>query len=189
VLDLLVLLTKLHFFTLRLTFQCSFAKLFLYFTGKCNYSNGIGMMKNTFASSKWLPALVLGAALSVPVVSFADIAVVVSPDSQLQNIAGKDLKNIYLGKTSKIAGVKYIPISLPNYDPAAIEFIDKLLGKSMKQYVSYWAQRVFTGKSAPPPELENSVILKTWLADNPEGIGYVDAKDVDDKVRVILVSK
>lgn len=58
--------------------------------------------------------------------------------------------------------------------------------KNDQQIKAYWAQLLFTGKGTPPKAVDSSVEIKKLLSDNPALIGYIDAEDVDDNVKVVF---
>lgn len=137
-----------------------------------------------FTDKKYLLIAATSLLLTLPAASMAEIAVIVNNQSSLSSIEKSDMKLVYLGKRSKIAGVKVIPVSLPDEDGATQEFLSSVVEKTTKQYKAYWARLVFSGKGAPPPQLEDSAELKAWVNKNPEGIGFINSKDVDDTIKV-----
>jgi hypothetical protein len=62
-----------------------------------------------------------------------------------------------------------------------------MTGKSPEQLRAYWAKVLFTGRGQPPPIASSSAELKKLLLTNPLAIGYLDATQVDDSVRVLEV--
>ena len=129
--------------------------------------------------------LLVNVLFTLPAVGIADIAMIASTDSTLASVDKNDVKLVYLGKRSKILGVKVIPVSLPAADATTQMFLKTVVSKTAKQYKSYWARIVFTGKGAPPPQLNTPEDLKAWVTKNPGAIGFIDSKDVNDTVKVI----
>ena len=129
--------------------------------------------------------LLVSVLFTLPAVGIADIAMIASTDSALASVAKNEVKLVYLGKRSKISGVKVIPVSLPDDNPVTKSFLKSVVSKTGKQYKAYWARIVFTGKGAPPPKLDSPEDLKAWVMKNPGAIGFIDSKDVTDTVKVI----
>ncbi|PCI44591.1 MAG: hypothetical protein COB51_09945 [Moraxellaceae bacterium] len=147
-------------------------------------------MKNLMIKSMLLKLLVvLSASIFLPAVSGADIAMVVHKDSSLSSVEMKDVKLLYLGKRKKIAGIKVIPIALPDDHATTKKFVNGVLSKTLKQHRGYWARLVFTGKGSPPVKVRTSAELKKWVSQNTDGIGFIDAKDIDDSVKVTATFK
>jgi hypothetical protein len=67
------------------------------------------------------------------------------------------------------------------------QFAQKVLNKTLSQLNAYWSVRIFTGRGVPPVGLSDERTTKEWIANNPEGIGYVLAKNVDKSVKVLLI--
>lgn len=147
-------------------------------------------MKNLMMKLMPLQLLaILSASLILPALSVADIAMVVHKDSSLSAVEMKDVKLLYLGKRKKIAGVKVIPVALADDHETTKRFVNGVLSKTLKQHRGYWARIVFTGKGTPPEKVRTSAELKQWITQNPEGIGFIDTKDIDDSVKVTATFK
>ena len=51
---------------------------------------------------------------------------------------------------------------------------------------SYWSKQIFTGKGTPPKEVGNDASVLDLVANNKNAIGYVDAAQVSDGVKVVF---
>ena len=128
------------------------------------------------------PLLVLGS-LS----SYAGLVVVVHPANSMQAISKEDLKRIYLSKKKEFSdGSLIAPLDHPKDSEAKKVFYKKVVGKSLSQVSSYWSRLIFTGKGVPPRVMRGDEEIKVWVAAHPEGIGYIDKKNIDDSIKVIL---
>ncbi len=58
----------------------------------------------------------------------ADWAVVTSPTSPITSISKSDLKRVFTGKKSNLAGVKVVPFMLAEASPSALSFLKDVLG-------------------------------------------------------------
>ncbi|TMO64458.1 substrate-binding domain-containing protein [Pseudoalteromonas aurantia] len=130
--------------------------------------------------------------LSVAISSFcsfstlAEVAVVVHPSNQI-NLTKNEIKRIYLGKMKNFAnGQVILPIDLSEGDKTRNAFNKQLLGKSSSQIKAYWSKLIFTGKGTPPKNVRSESEVISAVAANPGTIGYVEASQVTDQVRVIV---
>lgn len=129
--------------------------------------------------------LILGLLWATP--SYGKIVVVVAKDSSLPSLSLDLVKDIYLGKEREVKGSGVVqPVDHPESSPVWSEFCRDVLGKTPQQLKSYWSLRIFTGRGTPPPTKGGDVEVKQWLAANKSGIGYIDAKSVDESVKVVL---
>ncbi|MBV1882102.1 MAG: hypothetical protein KUG82_10730 [Pseudomonadales bacterium] len=121
--------------------------------------------------------------------AIADIAIIVHPDNIVDEVDTENLMRLYLGKRSQIAGVEFIPVDQTAYQPIREDFYKKVVNKSLAQAKAYWSRMVFSGKGAPPTSLEGAIEMKEWVSKTPLGVGYIDTREVDDSVKVVLVVK
>lgn len=119
--------------------------------------------------------------------SFAGLVVIVNLNSKIKTVSLDDLKSVYLGKSSSLEdGIKIEPVY--NRNEKTIEsFSEKVIGKTFKQYYSYWSVRVFTGKGTPPKNLESDNEVKDWIRNHDDFIGFIDQNSLDSSVKSILV--
>ncbi len=52
---------------------------------------------------------------------------------------------------------------------------------------AYWSKLMFGGKGQLPRELADDAAVKSFVAGNPDAIGYVDGKVLDSSVKVLLI--
>lgn len=133
-------------------------------------------MKLLHAFSKMALSLTLLASAA----AFADVVVIVSAKNANYGLEKTDVEQIFLGKTSTFPdGSKAVPIDQNEGSASRDAFNDRVLGKSASQLKAYWSRLIFTGKGTPPKESGNDAEVKALVADNPNLVGYVDAKVVD----------
>ena len=117
----------------------------------------------------------------------AGIAVIVHPSIQVSNISPTQAANIFLAKSKTLPNGKLvIPIDQSRKSEVRVEFYKKLVNKNQNQLNAYWARQVFTGKSQPPNQVNNSEEVKLLISDNPSMIGYINSDFVDGSIKVIL---
>ncbi len=128
-------------------------------------------------------------ALSLGVVGFsqAEIAVIVNPDSGISKLSTSQVKRLFLGKSRRLPnGQRALPVNQEEGSPVREEFNSKVLRKNERQIKAYWSKKIFSGKAQAPKELGNDAAVKAFVAENPNAIGFIDARHVDDRVRVVL---
>ncbi|OUX84027.1 MAG: hypothetical protein CBB95_17740 [Alteromonas sp. TMED35] len=114
---------------------------------------------------------------------FADVAVIVHPDNT-SSLTDTEIERIFLGKSAQFPdGNEAIPINTTGdiYD----EFNERVLGRNSAQIKSYWAKLVFTGKGAPPKEVDEASVIEL-IKNNKNAIAYIDSGKVTDDVKVVL---
>ncbi|MBL4583806.1 MAG: hypothetical protein JKX83_04225 [Pseudomonadales bacterium] len=125
---------------------------------------------------------------SYPNISSAGIAIIINNNNGLEAITLTDLKRIYMGNVSKFPNGSSIALSdLKKKDPIRAEFYEKVTRKTVKKMRGHWRQKLFAGEGIPPKENRNSARMKAWVSDLTGAIGYIDAEDIDDTVKTILI--
>ncbi|WHS62629.1 substrate-binding domain-containing protein [Pseudomonas sp. G2-4] len=118
----------------------------------------------------------------------ADVVVVVATSSPLKTLARNQVADIFQGKTSRFpSGTQAIPIDQTEDSPTRDEFYSTFTGKSASQLKAHWSKIIFTGRGQPPQAVSSSAEVKKRIAENPDTIGYIDARDVDSSVRALPI--
>jgi len=118
--------------------------------------------------------------------AMADVVAVVSSSSKVPVLSRTQIEEIFLGKVTRFPdGSSAVPLDLIEGSPERDEFYAKL-GKSPAQLKAYWSKIIFTGRGQPPKAVATGIEMKARLAADPAAIGYIDAKLVDDSVRVLF---
>jgi len=128
------------------------------------------------------------ALISILVANFANAEMVVVVNKANQNtLTQNDVSRIFLGKMKSFAsGNSITPVNITNKEALRAEFNKKVLKKSSSQVKAYWSKLVFSGKGTPPAELASDAKIKEFIAANPDAIGYIDSKSLDDSVKSVL---
>jgi ABC-type phosphate transport system substrate-binding protein len=118
----------------------------------------------------------------------AALAIIVHPSNNMAGITADQAADIYLGKSGVFPnGQRVSPVDqLPN-SPARQKFYKTVVKKDGSVLRVYWSKLLFTGKGQPPREVGDDADMKSWVASNPDAIGYVDGKFVDSTVKVLLI--
>jgi ABC-type phosphate transport system substrate-binding protein len=118
----------------------------------------------------------------------ADVVVVVATSSPVKTLARNQVADIFLGKTSRFpGGGQATPIDQTEDSPTRDEFYTTFTGKSASQLKAHWSKIIFTGRGQPPQAVSSSAEVKKRVAENPDTIGYIDAREVDGSVRALPI--
>jgi ABC-type phosphate transport system substrate-binding protein len=79
------------------------------------------------------------------------------------------------------------PVDLGQKTSARGAFSHDILGRDVVSVRRYWAQRVFSGRGVPPPELANDSEVVKFVATHSGAIGYVAAGAALADVKVVEV--
>lgn len=110
--------------------------------------------------------------------------VVIGNKNNLNSLSSDQVEAIFMGRTHTLPNGHFaLPLDQKSLRP---DFYQKLTARPIEQINAYWARIMFTGQSAPPIILpDDNAVLKT-VNDNKDAIGYIDSKNVNDSVRVLL---
>jgi len=125
--------------------------------------------------------------LTVSFAAAGDWAVVTSPSSPIASISKADLKRVFTGKKSNLAGVKVVPFMLAESNPAAVAFLQDVLGMSPEEYKKYWVDAQVKGEGTAPALQKTSATAILVSADLPGAIAVVDKSAVNATVKDIPV--
>ncbi|MBV1870684.1 MAG: phosphate ABC transporter substrate-binding protein [Gammaproteobacteria bacterium] len=128
--------------------------------------------------------------MAVASVSIADISVIVHPSSNVSSLSNKDLKRLYLGKTSTLPSGDSVTLLDQKFGFGVRKQFYKLCCKvTALKAQSRWAGILFSGGSQPPFEAGGGNDVLSLVASNKRAMGYVDSTLVNDTVKVIKVLK
>ncbi len=118
----------------------------------------------------------------------AGVAIVAHPSNPLAGIAAEDTARLYLGKASNFpTGRPAVPVDQASHSPARVKFYSAVVKKNEGDMKVYWSKLMFSGKGQPPRELADDAAVKSFVASNPDAIGYIDGKSVDASVKVLMI--
>ena len=114
-----------------------------------------------------------------------ELAIIVNANNDASEITAEEVASIFLGKTRRLPdGTKVIPIDQHEGEKPRSEFYQKVVQKSQSQLNSYWSRLIFTGKGQPPFAVTGDSEVLEFIASNPNMIGYVDLKTVENSANV-----
>ena len=121
------------------------------------------------------------------IVIAAELVVIVHPSNSTSTMTKSELKKIFLMKRDSFPnGLKAQPFNNTRGAPQRSLFYSKIVGRTDSQMKAYWAKLVFSGKGSPPKTLEGSDKIKEAVANNKNGIGYIESDLVDSSVKVVF---
>ena len=124
--------------------------------------------------------IALAAAVLLSPIAMADVVIIGHPSGP-DSVAENTVRDIYLNRDKSLT-----PFELPEGNATRAEFHDKITGRNDAQLKAFWSKQVFTGRGNAPKEHGSSGAMKAAVASTPGSIGYLDAGEVDDSVKVLL---
>jgi ABC-type phosphate transport system substrate-binding protein len=149
-------------------------------------------MTNRYLNLFCLLLLASGMLCSLGVTSArADIAVIVNVANPLKTLDSGELQRIFMGRTrmfpDSTQGIE--TIDQPEDAAVFVDFYQKVMritpAKLKRQRASY----LFSGKGRLPVVKDDDASVKAFVAQTPAAIGYVQAEQVDDTVKVVATVK
>lgn len=120
----------------------------------------------------------------------ADVVVVANPNLPADSIDKTLVGNVFLGKAFALPdGTRLIPVERPKDEPVKEVFHSEVTGKTLGQLNAYWSRLIFTGKNAPPNEIDDDEEVIELIKGNENLIGYIDSESVTTDVKVVLTIK
>lgn len=115
-----------------------------------------------------------------------EIAVVVGSESVVRAVSRDELREIYLRRQRLWPnGTLVVPVNLPAGHRLRDVFSRAILGRGVRDLVTYWNARYFEG-IRPPIVLPSGAAVCAYVAAEPTAIGYLPADEADATCRVVL---
>lgn len=116
--------------------------------------------------------------------SHAEIVVIGNLKNNLQSLNSVQVEDIFMGRTRSLPNGRFaVPVCQSTLRPA---FYQKLTTKPIEQINAYWAMLAFRGQISPPMEFPDDNSVLSIVNDNRDAIGYIDSRNVNNSVRVLL---
>ena len=130
--------------------------------------------------------LFLTVMLLSPFVS-ADLVLVANSESGIERLTHSQVVNIYLGRYRRLStGATAVPIDLPESSENKAIFYRQLVDKNLAEINAYWSRLVFSGKTRPPQQVENTNEALEFLANNLNALAYIDRAAVNSQVTIVF---
>ena len=131
--------------------------------------------------------LAMLALLGTALLGRADVVLVVSEDSDIQQIERAEAVALYMGRRQTYSnGTRARPLDLLTGSPLRERFCRALLGRQEAQVEAWWAQLVFGGRARPLWRVADSDEMIDLLRTLPDSIGYIETDEVPAGLRVVL---
>lgn len=115
------------------------------------------------------------------------IAIVAHPSNTETRLTIEQVQDIYLGRTTIFPnGKRVVPVDQKDSSPTKAQFLELELKRNAGQVKSHWSKLIFSGQGVPPAVVGTDPEIKSWVARNPDSLGYLDASQVDGSVKVLL---
>lgn len=118
----------------------------------------------------------------------ADYILIVNKANTTVSVSSKDAKKIYLGKKSSWDDGGRIVLYSQQSPELTKAFTEGVVKKSPQQFMVFWKKALFTGTGKPPVEVSSDAEMKKVVAQNPNGIGYINASALDDSVKQLQIN-
>jgi hypothetical protein len=104
------------------------------------------------------------------------IVVVAHPGLPVKTLSAEDIKAIYIGQLTFVAGTKVYPVDYALTDGVSESFLRTVVGMSPERFQTYWIKEVFHSGRVPPRKVVNADEVLRMVAADPGAIGYVPAE-------------
>lgn len=126
--------------------------------------------------TRWMAWIVLLlAATSAPAQDVAFL-VVVHESNPVSSMSKVDVSRMFLKKTTHWeSGFKVKPVDQAASSAVRESFSKAILNREVRAIKAYWQKLLFSGRAAPPPELNSDREILEYVRNNTGAIGYVSA--------------
>ena len=116
----------------------------------------------------------------------AELVVVAGPKSGIERLSRQDLVNVYMGRLRTLqAGSPAVAFDLAADSPERADFYRLLVNKENADIKAYWSRLIFSGGARPPQTVSDAETLIRLLNQTPGAVGYLDRKQVDQRLRIV----
>lgn len=131
-------------------------------------------MKSAFAILKQSCAVGLALlCMGMTPKSQAEVYVLTAQSSKLEEVSLRELRNLYRGRTTVIAGQPVTPVNAAPGSKDRQAFLEEVLQVSELDYTGYWHVRRYSGQGVPPKETPDRLQLFETIGESPNRIGYL----------------
>lgn len=116
-----------------------------------------------------------------------EFVVIVNKGNPLSSVSTADLKRLYTGKLDNIDGNSAVPLNLSLDNPAAVSFLNEVVGMGSADYKSFWLAQQIRGGSSAPVVKKNEAEILSYVKENSGAVGYIPKDTAPEGVKVITV--
>lgn len=110
---------------------------------------------------------------------------VIISNKNMKPLSKAQIKAIFLKKITIIDDKQIVPIALGARDPLRVKFEKNILKMSFARLKSYWIKQHYLGHR-PPISMKSQDSIKAFVKKVDGAIGYIEEKNLDDSVKVLL---
>lgn len=126
--------------------------------------------------------------LNLPVLAAAsDVQVIANSSLPLSSISASDLKRIFLGSTTTVAGGTHVEPVLAAGGAHEV-FLKQYVGKTDAMLRTRFKALVFTGRGSMPKSFDSEAEVVGYVAKTRGAIGYVSASTPTTSVKKLTVA-
>lgn len=120
----------------------------------------------------------------------ADIAIVGNPDENVGDLTAANVRKLFLGERQSFpSGLHATPINHAAGSPDRKKFFSLVLSMGESNHNRHWKRKRSTSISNSPIEVNSYDELLEEIFSTSGAIGYIDASNVDGRVKVLLIIK
>lgn len=123
----------------------------------------------------------------LPTLAWSDIVVVVNVNNPIDSLQDDEVKRIFLGRVGSFPKTgKPMKVLDQTYESDTYKkFYEEIIGFKLRHLKRYRAAYIFSGKGAIPEVKGMNDEVKAHVTSNLSAIGYIDARYVDDSLKVV----
>ena len=126
-------------------------------------------------------------ALFITTGASADLAIISHPGYDGGEIRSAQVKNLFLGERKSFPnGIKATPINHAVGSPDRKVFFSQVLNMAESFHGRHWKRKMATNSGSSPVELNSYDEVLRSVAKTPGSISYIDARMVNDSVKVLF---
>jgi ABC-type phosphate transport system substrate-binding protein len=117
-----------------------------------------------------------------------EVAVVVNKSNATDSLSIIEARKIFMGDRSRWPGGGHIVVLMLRQGQSERGVVlREIYQMNETDYARYFLQAAFAGRiPAPPKTVPSAVLMRQFLAANPQAIGYLRKIDVDNTLKVVL---
>lgn len=122
----------------------------------------------------------------LPAAVAEELLVVVSTESNIDSLTKNQVVDLFMGRYVTFPnGEKAKVFDLASKSQIKVSFYKQLVNRSEAQIDAYWARLLFSGRSAPPEEVNSPEKLVMGIKGSMQGIGYISSRDLTNSLKVV----
>ena len=112
---------------------------------------------------------------------------VVHPENPVTSLMHEYVEQLFLVKQTKWSDGVPVDVVINASGKAAEEFYQDIIGKTPGQYLIYRKKLLFNGMAIPPKSLQDDEEVIRYIAQHPNGIGFISPASLDWRVKALTI--